>query len=65
MERRLQINEIEDGQIKGNELNTWALIYDQCSLELKNKLKGTQGYDTAKSANDMAKLLTMILGFLC
>ena len=35
---------------KGNKLDAWALIYDQCLAELKNKLKGTQGYDTAKSA---------------
>jgi hypothetical protein len=41
---------------KGNESNAWALIYNQCSAELKNKLEGTQGYDTAKSGNDVAKL---------
>jgi hypothetical protein len=41
---------------KGNESSTWALIYNQCLAELKNKLKGTQGYDTAKSGNDVAKL---------
>ncbi len=34
---------------KGNKSNAWALIYDQCSAELKNKLKRTQGYATAKS----------------
>ncbi len=28
--------------------------------ELKNKLKGTEGYNGAKSANDVAKLLNMI-----
>jgi hypothetical protein len=28
---------------KSNKSNAWALIYDQCSAELKNKLKGTQG----------------------
>jgi hypothetical protein len=50
---------------KGNESNAWVLIYDQCSAELKNKLKGTQGYDTAKSANDVAQLLTMIRGYCC
>jgi hypothetical protein len=33
---------------KGNNSNVWALIYDQCSTELKNKLEGTQGYNTAK-----------------
>jgi hypothetical protein len=41
------------------------LIYNQFSAELKNKLKGTQGYDTAKSGNDMVKLLTMIRGYCC
>ncbi len=37
----------------------------QCLAELKNKLKGMQGYNTAKSGNDMAKLLTMICGYCC
>ena len=36
--------------------------YDQCLAELKNNLEGKQGYDTAKSVNGMAKLLTMIHG---
>jgi hypothetical protein len=50
---------------KGNESNAWALIYNQCSAELKNKLKGTQGYNTAKSGNDVTKLLMMIHGYCC
>ena len=50
---------------KGNESNAWALIYDQCSGELNNKLEGTQDYDKAKSGNDVAKLLTMIRGYCC
>jgi hypothetical protein len=50
---------------KGNKSNAWALIYDQCSTELKNKLKGTQGYDTEKSGNNVAKLLAMICGYCC
>jgi hypothetical protein len=50
---------------KGNESNAWALIYNQCSPELKPKLEGTQGYDTAKSANNVAKPLTMIRGYCC
>jgi hypothetical protein len=50
---------------KSNESNTWALIYGQCLQELKNKLKGTQGYDTAKNANDVVKLLMMIRGYCC
>jgi hypothetical protein len=41
------------------------LIYNQCSAELKNKLKVTQGYDTANSGNNVAKLLTMICGYCC
>jgi hypothetical protein len=49
---------------KGNKSNTWALIYDQCSAELKNKLKGMQGYDTA-NGNNVAKLLMMICGYCC
>ena len=50
---------------KGDESNAWALIYDQCSPELKNKLKGTEGYDGAKSTNNVAKPLTMICGYCC
>jgi hypothetical protein len=48
---------------KGNKSNAWALIYGQCLPELKNKLKGTQGYDAVKSANDVASLLMMIRGY--
>jgi hypothetical protein len=50
---------------KGNKSNAWALVYIQCLAELKNKLKGTQGYDTAKSGNNVAKLSTMIRGYCC
>jgi hypothetical protein len=48
-----------------NELNAWALIYNQCSPELKSKLKGTSRYDKAKADNDMIKLLTIIRGYCC
>jgi hypothetical protein len=48
---------------RDNESNAWALIYDQCSPELKNKLKATDGYSGAKSSNNVAKLLTMIRGY--
>jgi hypothetical protein len=48
-----------------NESNAWALIYNQCSPELKNKLEGTNGYDNAKSSNDIIKLLMMIRGYCC
>jgi len=41
------------------------LVYDQCSPELKNRLKGTEGYNEAKNTNDVAKLLTMIRGYCC
>jgi hypothetical protein len=50
---------------RDNELNAWALIYDQCSPKLKNKLDATDGYSGAKSANNVAKLLTMIQGYCC
>ncbi len=50
---------------KGNESNAWALIYDQCSPQLKNKLEGTEEYDNAKRTNDVAKLLVMIRGYCC
>jgi hypothetical protein len=49
----------------GNKSNAWALIYNQCLAELKNKLKGMQAYNTAKSGNNVAKLLTMIRGYCC
>jgi hypothetical protein len=50
---------------KGNESNAWALIYNQCLPELKNKLEGTEGYDDAKRMNNVAKLLVMIRGYCC
>jgi hypothetical protein len=43
----------------------WALIYDQCSPELKNKLKGMDGYKKAKGDNNEIKLLMMIRGYWC
>ncbi len=46
---------------KGNKSNMWALIYNQCSAELKNKLEGKQGYDTSKSGN----IQMMICGYCC
>jgi hypothetical protein len=50
---------------KRNKSNAWALIYDQCLPELKNKLEGMEGYKDAKRTNDMAKLLIMIRGYCC
>ena len=40
-----------------NESNAWALFYDQCAPELKNKLEGTADYITCKNKNDMVTLL--------
>jgi hypothetical protein len=48
-----------------NELNAWALIYDQCSPELKNKLEGAEGYEKAKETNDIIQLLKMICNYCC
>jgi hypothetical protein len=50
---------------KGNKSNAWALVYNQCLPELKNKLEGTEGYDDAKRTNDVTKLLIMIRGYGC
>ena len=48
---------------KENESFAWALIYNQCSPELKNKLIGTSRYDNAKADNNVVKLVTMIRGY--
>jgi hypothetical protein len=48
-----------------NESNAWALIYDQCAPELKNKLEGMADYDVSKKTNDMVLLLSMIQGYCC
>ena len=48
-----------------NESNVWALIYDQCSPELKNKLEGGDGYEKCKSGNDVGALLIMIRSYCC
>jgi hypothetical protein len=42
-----------------------VLIYNQCSPELKNKLKGTSRYDKAKAGNNVIKLLSIIRGYCC
>ncbi len=36
-----------------NKSNAWVLIYNQCSPDLKNKLKGTSRYDKAKAGNNV------------
>jgi hypothetical protein len=50
---------------RDNKSSAWALIYDQCSPKLKNKLEATDGYSGANSTNDVAKLLTMFQGYCC
>jgi len=42
---------------KDNESNVWALIYNQCSPELKNMLRGTEGYERAKGTNGLVRIL--------
>jgi hypothetical protein len=48
-----------------NTFNAWALIHNQFSSELKNKLEGTDGYKKTKRNRDVIKLLTMIRGYCC
>jgi hypothetical protein len=48
-----------------NKSNAWVLIYNQCSPEFKNKLKGMSGYDKAKAGNNVIKLLTSNRGYCC
>ncbi len=50
---------------KDNKINAWVLIYNQFLPELRNTLKGMKGYNGAKSANNVTKLLTMIQGYCC
>ncbi len=38
---------------RDNKLNAWALIYDECSPELKNKMEGAEGYEKAKETNNI------------
>jgi hypothetical protein len=48
-----------------NKVNVWALIYNQCLPELKNKLEGAHGYKNSKRDKDMVALLVMIRGYCC
>jgi hypothetical protein len=48
-----------------NKSNAWALIYNQCTPELKNKLEGTVNYIACKNKNDVVLLLSMIRGYCC
>jgi hypothetical protein len=45
---------------KENKANAWALVYNQCSSELKVKLDGTSGYEQLKNDNDVIALLAII-----
>jgi hypothetical protein len=48
-----------------NEANAWALVYNQCSHELRVKLEGTSGYEASKRDNNLILLLAMIRGYCC
>jgi hypothetical protein len=50
---------------RDNKSNAWALIYNQCSPELKNKLEGAEGYEKAKETNNIIQLLKMIHNYCC
>ncbi len=54
---------VRKDRYRDNELNAWALIYNQCSPELKNKLEGAEGYDKAKKTNAIIQLLKMICNY--
>jgi len=56
---------VRKDQYNENESNAWALIYDQCAPDLKNKLEGTVDYITCKNKNDVVSLLSMIRGYCC
>jgi hypothetical protein len=61
----VQGHPLQKREVQKNESNAWALIYDQCSLELKNKLKGTSGYDASKKDNDVVALVMMLRSYCC
>jgi hypothetical protein len=56
---------VRKDRYRDNESNAWALIYDQCSAELKNKLEGAEGYEKAKENNNIVQLLKMIHNYCC
>jgi hypothetical protein len=57
--------QVRKDRYNNNESNTPALVYNQCTPELKNKLKGASGYETAKKSNNVVKLLIIIRGYCC
>jgi hypothetical protein len=56
---------VRKDRYRDNEMNAWALIYDQCSPELKNKLEGAEGYEKVKETNNIIQLLKMIRNYCC
>ncbi len=56
---------VRKDRYRDNESNAWALIYDQCSPELKIKLEGAKGYEKAKETNNIIELLKMIRNYCC
>jgi hypothetical protein len=56
---------VRKDRYRDNKSNAWALKYDQCSPELKNKLEGAEEYEKAKETNNIIHLLKMILNYCC
>jgi hypothetical protein len=56
---------VRKDRYRDNESNAWALIYNQCSPELKSKLEGAEGYEKAKETNDIIQLLKMKCNHCC
>jgi hypothetical protein len=44
---------VRKDRYRDNKSNAWALIYNQCSPELKNKLEEAEGYEKAKETNNI------------
>ncbi len=54
---------VRQDRYRDNESNAWALIYDQCSPELKKKLEGAEGFDKAKKTNNIIQLLKIMCNY--
>lgn len=48
-----------------NKERAYALVWGQCSQELRNKVKGAANYDVVSGAQDVIELLKIIRGFCC
>ncbi len=59
-----KVMRVRKDRYRDNELNAQALIYNQCSPELKNKLEGVEGYEKAKETNKIIQPLKMIRNYL-